>query len=181
MRIKKLFQTEKEYLDYAWTFINFDKNKIWREEDLPKLKPFFDFTKKHRGDSYKLNDEERESFEYYTKCKKEYADELFEIRDSISNVRMDELIEFFLLEYINMDCYDVDEDGNEIDEDGNIMPPFSRESLKISEDWKDEMTFPLVFVGWIDSGWDRGTKNYRIVFSDFVSLKDYERTRVTTR
>ena len=28
MRIKKLFQTEKEYLDYAWSFINFDENKI---------------------------------------------------------------------------------------------------------------------------------------------------------
>jgi hypothetical protein len=166
MRIKKLFKTESEYLDYAWSFINFDENKIWREEDLPKLQPFFDFTENHRGDFYELNTEERESFEYYTKCK-EYADELFEIRDSISGVRINELIEFFLLQHIDMNCYDADEDGN-------IIPPLSRETLKISEARKEEMNFPLVFVGWIDSGWVRGSKNYHIVFSDFVSLKDYD-------
>ena len=172
MRIKKLFKTESEYLDYAWSFINFDENKIWREEDLPKLQPFFDFTENHRGDSYELNTEERESFEYYTKCK-EYADELFEIRDSIDGVRINELIEFFLLQHIDMNCYDTDEDGNDIDEDGNIMPPLSRETLKISEDWKDEMTFPLVFVGMISSSFDR-YGDVRMAFSDFVSLKDYD-------
>lgn len=173
MRIKKLFKTESEYLDYAWSFINFDKNKIWREEDLPKLKPFFDFTDEHCGESYEFNDEEKESFLYYKKCSKEYANELFEIRDSIDGFSVDELAEFFLMQHIDMNCCDTDEDGNDIDEDGNIMPPLSRETLKISEDWKDEMTFPLVFVGVIDSGFDR-LGGVRMAFSDFVSLKDYD-------
>lgn len=172
MRIKKLFQTEIEYLDYTWSFINFDKNEIWREEDLPKLKPYFDFEGKHRGNSHQLNDEEKESFQYYQKCYKEYAQKLFLMRDSIRGFNVDDFVEFFFLQYIDMNCYDVDEDGNEIDEDGNIMPPLSRESLKISEDWKEEMTFPLVFVGWLDSGFDR-FGSVRMSFSEFVSLKEF--------
>lgn len=173
MRIKKLFKTEKEYLDYAWSIINFNEDKIWREEDLPKLQPFFDFSERHRGDSYKMNDEERESFNFYKKCHEEYAEELFEIRDSIKQFEQSELIEFFFLEEIGMNCYDYDEDGNEIDEDGNIMPPWGRESLKLHPDLKEEMMFPLVFVGWIDCGFDRGG-NSRVMFSEFVTLKDYD-------
>lgn len=173
MRIKKLFKTEKEYIDYAWSFINFDENKIWREEDLPKLKPYFAFEEKHRGNSHQLNDKEQESFQYYQKCYKEYAQELFLMRDSIRGFNVDDFVDFFLLEQIDMNCYDYDEHGNEIDEDGNIIPPLSRESLKISEDWKEEMSFPLVFVGWLDSGFDR-FGSVRMSFSDFVSLKDYE-------
>jgi hypothetical protein len=172
MRIKKLFKTEQEYLDYAWSFINLDENKIWREEDLPKLKPFFAFENKHRGDSYKLNEEEKESFDYYNKCYEEYAKEIFRVRDSIRGFNIDDLVEFFLLQHIDMNCYDYDKDGNEIDEEGNIIPPLGREALKISEDWKEEMTFPLVFVGWIDSGFDR-MGSVRMSFSDFVSLNEY--------
>lgn len=174
MRIKKLFKTESEYLDYAWSFLNFVENKIWREEDLPKLKPYFDFEKRHRGESHTLNEEEKESFDYYNKCYKEYAKDLFEIRNSIQGFPQDELAEFFLLEPIEMECYDYDEDGNEIDEDGNIMPPTSRETIKIAEDWKESMTFPLIFVGWIDSGFDR-FGSVRMSFSEFVSLKEFDK------
>jgi hypothetical protein len=172
MRIKKLFKTESEYLDYAWSFINFDENKIWREEDLPKLKPFFGFEEKNRGNSYELNEEEKESFEYYKKCYKEYAKDLFEIKDSIRGFPTDQLAEFFLLEPIDMNYWDTDEDGNELDEDGNIMPPLSRETIKISEALKEEMTFPLYFVGWIDSSWDRNG-SVHVAFSEFVNLKEF--------
>lgn len=174
MRIKKLFKTESEYLDYAWSFLNLDVNKVWREEDLPKLKPFFDFEKRHRGESHALNEEERESFNYYNKCYEEYAKELFLIRDSIHGFPPDQLAEFFLLEPIEMNCYDYDDDGNEIDEDGNIIPPLSRETIKIAENWKEEMTFPLYFVGWIDSSWDR-FGDVRMSYSEFVSLKEFEK------
>jgi hypothetical protein len=174
MRIKKLFKTESEYLDYAWSFINFDENKIWREEDLPKLQPFFDYQEKYRGNSHKFNDNEKESFDYCQKCKQEYADELFEIRDSIYGFSVEELVELFLLQHIDTNCYDTDEDGNDLDEDGNIIPPLSRETIKIAEDWKEEMTFPLVFVGMISSSFDR-FGGVRIAYSDFVSLKEFEK------
>lgn len=177
MRIKKLFKTESEYLDYAWSFMSFDENKIWREEDIPKLQPYFD-TSNSRPDKSKLSENEwatlKESMNHYLKCKEEYADELFEIRDSISQFSMSELANFFLLEPIETDCWDYDEDGNEIDEDGNIMPPTSRETIKISDDWKEEMTFPLMFVGWIDSDFDRFGKT-RMAYSEFVTLKEFEK------
>ena len=177
MRIKKLFKTESEFLDYAWSFINLDENKIWREEDLPKLQPYFDMSN-NRPDKSKISETEwatlRESMNHYDKCKEEYAGELFEIRDSIAQFSTDKLAEFFFLEPIAMDCYDYDEDGNELDRDGNIMPPLSRETIKIAEDWKEEMTFPLYFVGWIDSSWDR-FGSVAMAFSEFVTLKEFEK------
>jgi hypothetical protein len=178
MRIKKLFKTESEYLDYAWSFLNFDENKIWREEDLPKLQPYFNLRRDRPDNKSKLSESEwavlKESMNHYDKCKEEYADELFEIKDSIAQFSTDKLGEFFLLEPIEMNCYDYDDDGNEIDRDGNIIPPLSRETIKIAEDWKEEMTFPLYFVGWIDSNCDR-YGDVRMAFSDFVSLKEFEK------
>jgi hypothetical protein len=163
-------------LDYAWSFINLDENKIWREEDLPKLQPYFDMSN-NRPDKSKLSENDwailKESMNHYDKCKEEYAGELFEIRDSIAQFSTDKLAEFFFLEPIAMYCYDYDEDGNEIDEDGNIIPPLSRETIKIAEDWKEEMTFPLYFVGWIDSGFDR-FGSVRMSFSEFVTLKEFK-------
>ena len=177
MRIKKLFKTESEFLDYAWSFLNFDENKIWREEDLPKLQPYFDMCN-NRPDKSKLSENEwaalKESMNHYDRCKEEYADELFEIRDSISQFDIDELSEFFFLEPVETDCWDYDEDGNEIDEDGNIIPPTTRESIKISEEWKHEMIFPLYFVGHINCDSDRLGK-FRIGFSEFVTFKDFEK------
>jgi hypothetical protein len=32
MRIKKLLKTESEYLDYAWSFMSFDENKVSLKE-----------------------------------------------------------------------------------------------------------------------------------------------------
>jgi hypothetical protein len=175
MRIKKLFKTESEYLDYAWSFINFDENKIWHEKDIPKLQFYFDMNR-DRPDISKLSEIEwatlKESVAHYDKCKEEYASELFEIRDSIHGFPTEQLVEFFLLEPIDMNCYDTDDDGNELDEDGNIIPPLSRETIKISEAWKEDMTFPLYFVGWINSSRDR-YGSVLMAFSEFVSLKEF--------
>jgi hypothetical protein len=55
-----------------------------------------------------------------------------------------------------------------------MIPPLSRETIKIAEDWKEEMTFPLYFVGSIDSSWDR-FGNVAMAFSEFVSLKEFEK------
>jgi len=182
MRIKKLFKTESEFLDYAWSFINFDENKIWREEDLPKLQPYFDMYN-NRPDKSKLSENEwaalKESMNHYDRCKEEYADELFEIRDSIAQFTTYELAEFFLLEPIDdnggwSSCSGYDDDGNELDEDDNIIPPTTRESIKISEEWKHEMIFPLYFVGHINCDSDRLGK-FRIGYSEFLTLKDFEK------
>ena len=177
MHIKKLFKTEEEYLDYAWLFMSFDENKIWKEEDLPKLQLFFDVREYDIPASDNMSEKDltafRESMAHYHKCSEEYANELFEIRDAIRQFSINKLAEFFLLEKIEMDCYDSDENGNDLDEEGNIIPPISRETIKIADDWKEKVIFPLIFVGYIHSGFDRFGKS-AVAMSDFVSLKDFE-------
>ncbi len=42
MRIKQLIASEDEFKDFVWSFIDAE-NHGWREEDLPRLQPFFDF------------------------------------------------------------------------------------------------------------------------------------------
>jgi len=164
MRIKKRFETEQEYLDYAWSFISFD-GKIWRDEDLPKLQPFFEYN--HRDDWKPMSEEERESFEYYKKCNEEYSMNLTEIRDSMRCFTSHDFYSFFFLEEPATECYDTDENGNDLDEYGNIIPEESRETLMI--DKRKGITFPMVFVGWFDSGFSRAGEE-SVMFSDFVNL-----------
>jgi hypothetical protein len=177
MRIKKLFKTESDYLDYVWTFLSFDESKIWRDEDLSKLEPYFNLDRSDKND---MSDSEwtilRESMKHYEKCLKDYADALFEIRDSINGFMVEKLTEFFLLEDIDQDCEGYDDQGNEIDENGDIIPPLSRETIKIAEEWKDEMVFPLYFVGCIDSGFDR-LGDACFAYSEFVSLKEFNQRK----
>jgi hypothetical protein len=167
MNIKKLFQNEQEYLDYAWRFVNPNRNVIWRETDLPLLEIFF----KARRD-IPWTDVEKVAYDHYLKCKEEYADEMFEIRDACMQFEINELTDFFFLENVDVECWDYDEDGNEIDEDGNIMQPISRESLKINKDFEEEFVFPLVFVGTIQSDYDR-LGSIRLSISNFVSAIDF--------
>lgn len=162
MRIKKLFKTEKDYLDYAWSLINFD-GKIWKDEDLPKLKAFFS----HK-EGQKLTPEIKESFEYYKKCCIEYSNELTEIKDSLRNFNSEDLYEFFFLNDPIMNAWDTDEDGNDLDEGGNIIPPNDRNALKI-EYSKFDIKFPMVFVGWIESGFSRAGDE-SVMFSEFVNI-----------
>lgn len=165
MQIKKLFLNEREYLDYAWSIINFDSQRIWREEDLPRLRPYFDYCNHDRSD--KVSKDVKDSAIFYKKCYEEYAKNLLDIRDSIMGFSREELFEFFFLEAPVTDCYE-DKDGNEVDENGEIIPPISREILKISDAYKQEMVFPLTFVGWIESDRDRFGKS-RVSFSEFVT------------
>lgn len=158
MRIKKLFNNESEFLDFAWKFIRPDKNKIWRDEDLPLLKPYFDFS----NGINPWTEEVEKSFEHYKKCKEEYNNELVEIKDSCSYIDEYNLFNVFFLHY---PFY------NETEEEIII----TRNDLKISEEYKEEIIFPMIFIAFILSDWDRNG-NYSIAISDFVSVKDFSNT-----
>lgn len=165
MRIKRRFTTENEYLDFAWKFLNFDPNNIWREEDKPLLAPYFDIGVKKTKSRAWTKEEMSQSAAHYAKCISEYAGELFEIRDAIRSFDREEIHDFFFLEIPDMNCFDVDDEGNELDEDGNVMPAFCRENLKINAEYG--ITFPMTFVGWIDSGFFRGSSD-KVMFNEFV-------------
>ena len=151
MRIKKLFTAEQAYIDYAWSFINLG-SQIWRDEDLPKLKPFFDISKSTtRFEPW--SDEAKTSFDFYQKCLQEYAGDLFDIRDAIKQFSSYELLEFFQIQLSDPDGF------------------LQLQNLKILD--SANISFPFVFVGWIECGFDR-TGKLKICFSEFVTEKDFQ-------
>jgi hypothetical protein len=170
MRIKQLIKSDQDLRDFAWNFIEHTISNIdiWREGDREKLQPFFDYWNE-RPDR-KMTEKEREAYDYHDKCNKEYANEAAEVRDSVSQLDTNTLVEAFGFESLNMDCYDYDGDGNEIDEDGEIMPPLSKDSLKISEEWDYE--YPYVITGLITSDYDR-LGAISMVFIEVVELKEF--------
>lgn len=166
MTIKKLFKTESEFLDYAWSFISFDENEIWREEDLTILQPFFDYR------DGLMSPEVKRGFDLWIKRRDEYADELFNIRDALSNHDRYDLYNFFFLKEPRKDCWDYNENGEDIDEEGNVLEnDETRENLKFISDI--DIQFPLIFIGWVDSGFTRAGEE-KVMFSDWVSLDDFE-------
>lgn len=172
MRIKKLIKSEHELIDYAWQFISWkiEDKQVWKDEDLPILQPFFD--KQQIGRDYKFNEEQKKGYDLYVRRMEEYAREEFEIRDSVEQMGIDILCESFFLKPISLDCWDYNDEGEEIDEQGNVVEPLSKKSLEIDEDWKKDLTFPLVLVGSISSDYDR-LGPVSMISIDFVELKDF--------
>jgi hypothetical protein len=172
MRIKQLFNNQEEHLDYVWSLMNVKDDGIWNKEDLPKLAPFFKYSEIHPRERV-MNEDEKASFDFYQKCSAEYADKRLEILNGVNGFEIDEIAEYFGLTPLEMSCYDTDENGNDIDEDGNIMPPVSRETITISEEFLEEYNYPLIMVGAIDSGWDR-CGDFKMAYLDCVSIDDFK-------
>jgi hypothetical protein len=150
--IKKLFKTEQEFLDFAWSWISFDCN-IWNKEDLPLLEPFFNAAKNgHKNIEW--TEEVKSSFDHYMKCRDDYADQKIEIKNALANIGTNHLYDFFFVE-------DLDDELS------------SRELLKINSYDKPLMKFPLVFVGWVDSTSDRSGRG-GVCFSEYVCLDDFK-------
>lgn len=150
-------------LAYSYIKIKCGDDSIWREEDLPKLEPFFRYSEQFRGgkNNRPMTQEEKESFDYYEKCNKEYSDELTEKRDSIDYIDLYTLIKSFGYEYPQ----DEDSEGNEIEVEFSEDIPLK--SLF-------ELTYPCICVNWIKSDYDRIGKN-AICAIDYVELKEFEK------
>lgn len=172
MRIKKLIKSEQELIDYAWRFISWklEDKQVWKDEDLPVLQPFFD--KQQISGDFKFTEEQKRGFDRFVLARKEYANEEFEIRDGVEQMDIGILCESFFLKPLSLDCWDYNDKGEEIDEQGNVVEPLSKKSLEIDEDWKKDLTFPLVLVGNISSDYDR-LGPVAMLSIDFVELKDF--------
>lgn len=163
MRIEKYFRTKEEYIKYVFDLVTTDCNaSLWREEDLPKLQPFFEACQSGKYDNFEkyTHDQVMESMEFYQKCLKEYANEKKDIQDSIKGFSTDEFLCRF---FVYWDESDADE--------------WRIEDLKTCE-W---LEFPLYAIGDIESGFDRsGDVKYFAVElipeTKLVNMKgDYER------
>lgn len=178
MKIKKLINSEEEYLDFAWKFINPDK-EIWRPEDIPKLQPFFTALELYSRETYPTggpsaivdirgpsailadilqNEEVIASNAHWRKCRELYADEMAEIKDCTSGFSQEDLIDFFLLKnpYSDLNSGDIE---------------ITRESLKVGDDFN--VDYPFVFCAKIESEFVKGA-SLCFLFSEFVERKDFE-------
>ncbi len=166
MYIKKLIKNKEEYWEFVWQFIEWSNNppSLWREEDLPKLKPFFDAQNKARGTQFEWTPEIKESFDFYLKCKEEYGDKNTELRDAVSKLSPEDILEAFGYELPEPDDgYGEDEDEDDYAKDN---------PLELDEDFKDFATFPFVVTGEIYCGWDRAG-DIKVLSIYHVSLEDF--------
>ena len=155
----KLLHNEQERWKYFWSFLRhqLSEDSVWKPEDRPLLEPYFKYSRLGGlPDHRMMNNEEFKSFTYWKKCRKEYADELFEVRDSLRNIHTDDLVKAFGYEI------PIGEDNEDDDYD-------FKKSLKSAI----ELNYPAICVNWIESGYNRGSKE-AICAVDYVELKEFE-------
>lgn len=177
MQIHKLFNNMEEYKDYFWSFLKHEYcihstgDGVWKEEDKPLLDPFFNYSNETGGHSKRrgMTKEEGDSFDFYMKCRKEYADEAFEKRDAIAQIDDEVLFEGFFLKYPGCLKCDRDEEDDCVDE---ITIDILKDVTFLPIENK-EITFPLILVGTIESDRDRVGK-FSYMFLDIVELKEFK-------
>ncbi len=154
MYIKQLIKNEDQYWNFVWPFVEWsiDSNRsLWRAEDYPKLKPFFDIQNHRSGD---WTPEVRASFDFYEKCRKEYGDKNKEMRDAVRQFSPDDVLDGF-----------------------GYHPPLDEEEelskdkrLSLNEDFGAK--FPFVIIGEISCGFDR-LGDIKIFAVHVVNLEDF--------
>jgi len=161
MKIKKLINSEKEYIEFVVN--EFLKpcvergTSLWREEDLPTLEPFFKFSYRPRNER-PMTDEEEKSYEHYKKCWEEYASDMADKESTLRGFEVDELAHYFL-------CF-FNESASEGDDWDLSKVEYDHEQYKAIE-------FPCVAVVAVDSSFDRvgDTKSF---FLEFVEKSMFD-------
>jgi hypothetical protein len=119
------------------------------------LQPFFDAQKGAYGD-IEWTQEVKDSFDFYQKCCAEYGDKNTELRDAVSKISADSILEAF-----GYEIPEYDEEEGDCEKD---------KPLKLDKDF--DATFPFVVIGDIHCGWDR-SGDIAILSVYHVSLKDF--------
>ena len=176
---KKLFKNKEEH--WAWVFNNYinlfgfvnedgdwQETSIWEQEDLPKLKPFFDWDKDRQRlqklkDAYNMPPEVVESYEFY-KTKSEAATAKRERKDIANEIGQNALVEYF-----GFKPY-----GNDDDDDDCEYIHDPRYNAQDVPEFAEEFTidYPCVMVYHLEHTWDRNG-DVNIVSVDYVSLSEF--------
>jgi hypothetical protein len=157
MEIKQLFVDAAAYQRWFQTLLDAGPNvSIWREEDRPKLEPFFRWNYRINqplkpGESTKMTDEEAASFDHYKLCEAEYGAAATERRDALRQFSFEDLCDIFGFELVDPD--------NDNSDAIQLATPFPYE-------------FPLIVVGHIDSDYFRGSSD-KIAAISMFSLSEF--------
>ena len=154
-----LLKSENDRRELAWKYIDFRINskQIWKDEDYPLLKPFFDYSNalyvSGKNPKQTMSPEISKSFDYYEKCRKEYADELFYLRDAVKEINSGDLCRSF---------------GYNYNDDEGLMKKINL------IDEIPELSYPVIAVLYIESSYDRnGPMGTCIV--EYVELKEFSK------
>jgi hypothetical protein len=169
---KVLFKSKEEHWAWAWTqYISlygkinedgdWEESSIWEEEDLPKLKPFFDWDKdRDRNLVTNMPPEVKESFDYYMTVQ-EAAGDKRDRKDLCGEIEQTKLVEI-----LGFEPFPEDEDNDCIHDHR-----YSIDNVPEISDYY-EISYPCVMVYHLETVWDRiGTSV--LAFVEFVSLEEF--------
>ena len=150
MDIHKKFSCIQEYTEFitelfSWVD-NYDKS-LWKEDDLPKLKPWFEYSNTKQG---VWTNDIQNSFEYYKECLELYGHKNVDMRNSLSQIRIEQLMDCFYFRYV---------DEEDIDNIDVVLDNFP-------------YSFPVIVTGIIESGYDR-FGDISLLCIRFVSLSEF--------
>lgn len=154
MKIRQLIKSPQDLLFLFEEMVSWIENpskSLWKEEDYPKLKPYFDFSVLSGRE---MNKEEVEAFKFWVKCHEEYGERNSEIRNNLRHFS-----EHDLADAMGIDVIEPSEDDPDWDDLPNTY------SVKSDE-------YPYVLVMDIVSSWDRGG-DFCFMTSDKVYLKEF--------
>lgn len=154
MNIKKLISNDQDLLSLfksltAW--MDTDKS-LWKKEDYPKLKPYFDYS---LNPDRAMTKEESESFEFYKKCDAEYGELNSTIRNNLRSIN-----EYDLAGCMGISIVEPDEDLENWDD--------------LPSDYVVEKTsYPYILIMEIVSSYDR-SGDFVFSLAEKVYLSDFE-------
>lgn len=155
MYIKEKFKNPDEYREWFVSLLEkihkAKYERVWRDEDYPILLPFFKYQERLSTNQRAMVDEEVVGYEHYLKCKEEYADALFELRDHLGGFTEDQLADIFGFTYEELS----DEVG-EWQLDSNC-----------------DFDFPMIVIGNAETG-GCTSDSYQNASICFVSLSDFD-------
>jgi len=169
---KKLFKSKEEH--WAWVWKNYislygkiddegrwEESSIWEDEDLPKLRAFFDWSKDRDNKGTEMPQEVKDSFDYYMLVH-EPAGNKRDRKDVCSEITQTNLVEI-----LGFSPYEEDSDDEYIHDrrySADTMPELNEEY---------EISYPCIMVYHLEVSWDRvGTAV--LAFVNFVSLVEFD-------
>ena len=165
MRIHQLCQNIEEYKQLFMSFYKFTAfdpegdGLIWKKEDRPLLEAWFKFCDSDsKWEKEDWSPEVKTSFEYWSKCKKEYADKALEKKESVRFFSPEELMELFCLT------------DNWVDDGEGDPPDITPDILTFVVDF--DFRFPCMVIGIIDSDYSQGSR-HSVGYLDFVEEKEF--------
>lgn len=159
MIIHKRFDTPDEYKSYFLKFLKYSREDedIFKPEDYEIIKPFFDVLKSKDMSSQAA----QYGFEHWQKCRLEYANELFEIREDCANKFSSEELATIFGFYDKNERFETDEEYLQNDEEYSVEWEFG-----------EDVEFPMIAVGRIEFNFNHRDE-YKIGYLHFISKKEF--------